>query len=47
MKEKLVEDLRKLVCELCDDDNLEYCYTCCIEEEIVKILNKNGIDISN
>ena len=47
MKEKLVKDLRKLVCELCDDDDLEYCYICCIEEEIVKILNGNGIDISN
>ena len=46
MKQKLVEDLKKLVCQLCDDD-LEFCYACCIEDEIIKILNTNGIDISN
>ena len=42
MKEKIVEDLRKLICQLCDD-NLEFCHSCCIEEEIIKILNKNNI----
>ena len=44
MKQEIVEDLRKFICELCDDD-LEYCYDCCIEDEIVKILNKNNIEI--
>lgn len=47
MKQKLVEDLKKLVCQLCDDDNLEYCYSCYIEDEIIKILNENCIEISN
>ena len=47
MKQELVKDLKKLVCELCDDNNLEFCYTCCIEDEIIKTLNTNGIDISN
>ena len=45
LKEKLIKDFKKLICELCDDDSLEYCYMCCIEDEIVKILNKNGIDV--
>ena len=46
MNQKLVEDLKRLVCELCDDD-LEFCYACCIEDEIIKTLKENEIDISN